>query len=864
VQQELERLLRGLSTFGLAKVLCGLAVGIASLAARGDLWATRMPLLVSHVLVFGAVGLFLVVMGRQDIRATALGTLLVLVASLFADPVALAHLSGSSALEAVLRALLAVQVDAFIPFVLWVFVTQFPSSSQQRLSPGHLRGLTVGCFALGVILLSANFAAALSPQSWNLGRTLGPLSRRSPTSWYWPSQYVLCLGALGYLVSKRKLGLPEDQRRARLLLWMLVVGASPMILWSLLTSLSETADRLLPLRLAGWVIYPSLLAVPFGVAYAVVARQALEIRWFVRQVIQYALARYTAIVLAGTPVILLFVLAYQRRDQVIDDALFTPGILFLGLISVAGILAIQSREGLLDQIDRWFFREMYDARRTLGLLIEQCRWVADRVELASVVRSEVNRALHPQATWLLLFDESSRSFASPLDGAGSLPADAALIAALQRSEGYLDCNLESGAGVPGLSLGERHWLVDARVRYLLPLRDGRQALVGLLALGEKQSGLPFGREDWTLLAAVAAAIEMSIAYHGIRTRDADAAAPGGHLLEQRAMECDRCGRVHPSEATFCRACSQPLVEAPLPHSTAGKFMLDQRIGSGGMGVVYRAVDLELDRVVALKTLPYMSPEEGLRLRREARFMAAVSHPHLAQIYGVETWHGHPFLVVEFLAGGTLAARLESGPLSLPEAFELGSKIGGAVEAIHSAGVLHRDIKPSNIGYAQGTTPKLLDFGLARLTQGPLLIRADAGDAGTTLGARTDASQPSVGSTVGHGTPPYMSPEALQGSRPEPGFDLWSLSVVLYESVTGVNPFVDSDPFRARERILRGEAPDIRTFLPTAPPQVAAFFKRALSGNQIERPRTARAFVMQLSALPTYSPITSAGHIPQSA
>ena len=157
--------------------------------------------------------------------------------------------------------------------------------------------------------------------------------------------------------------------------------------------------------------------------------------------------------------------------------------------------------------------------------------------------------------------------------------------------------------------------------------------------------------------------------------------------------------------------------APLPRVLLGKLELRERLGEGGMGLVYRAFDRELERSVAVKTLPRVSGESTLRLRQEARSMAAVSHPGVAVIYGVESWQGLPFLVVEHLAGGTLARRLGS-PWPVDEALRLGADLADALDAIHRRGLLHRDVKPSNIGFDGEAHPKLLDFGLARLVGFP--------------------------------------------------------------------------------------------------------------------------------------------------
>ena len=157
-----------------------------------------------------------------------------------------------------------------------------------------------------------------------------------------------------------------------------------------------------------------------------------------------------------------------------------------------------------------------------------------------------------------------------------------------------------------------------------------------------------------------------------------------------------------------------LIVSAAPHTLRGVYRFDRRLGSGGMGVVYLARDLNLDRPVAIKTLPSVTPEQAARLRVEARAMAAVHHPNLAVIHGVETWQGTPFLIQEFLPGGTLSDRLRGGPLAIDAALRLCGTIAEALDQLHSAGIIHRDVKPSNIGFTDRDVPKLFDFGLAKL------------------------------------------------------------------------------------------------------------------------------------------------------
>jgi serine/threonine-protein kinase len=256
-----------------------------------------------------------------------------------------------------------------------------------------------------------------------------------------------------------------------------------------------------------------------------------------------------------------------------------------------------------------------------------------------------------------------------------------------------------------------------------------------------------------------------------------------------------------------------------------------------MGVVYRARDTHLERDVAVKTLPHVSSPAAVRLRREARSVAAATHPNLALIYGAETWRGRPMLVFEHLAGGTLADRISSGPVPVAEVMQIGVALAGALVAIHRVGLLHRDIKPSNIGFTADGVVKLLDFGLARVLTSiaePASGRAIAGEVPVT----TDS--------LLQGTPLYMSPEALLGAAPEAAFDTWSLSMVLYEAVAGAHPWRTGLPGAAgSERFV---IPDVRTFAPGTPARVADVLREALALDRSNRPRNASELERRLRGL----------------
>jgi len=225
------------------------------------------------------------------------------------------------------------------------------------------------------------------------------------------------------------------------------------------------------------------------------------------------------------------------------------------------------------------------------------------------------------------------------------------------------------------------------------------------------------------------------------------------------------------------------VQVIAPGTKIGVYEIDREVGRGGMGVVYLARDTKLDRNVAIKALPeHMAddPERLARFEREAKTLAQLNHPNVAQIFGIEEHEGRRFLVLEYVEGDTLAERLDAGPMPIDDALEMCAEIAAGVGAAHDAGVVHRDLKPANIKFDADGKAKVLDFGLAKASEGHSSSSMDVTDAATM----SQATRP--GAILG--TAPYMSPEQARGRTLDKRTDIWSFGVVMYESLTGVCPF----------------------------------------------------------------------------
>ncbi|MGE5814230.1 MAG: protein kinase domain-containing protein [Acidobacteriota bacterium] len=568
-----------------------------------------------------------------------------------------------------------------------------------------------------------------------------------------------------------------------------------------------------------------MLALPISFAYAILSRRMFDFATLLRTGVRYALARRVVLFL---PVLLVAILvadlgAHARMPLV--ELIASRLAIYLPLAIVA-VYAVWYRERWLTAIDRRFFRQRYDAEQILRAVVSELRHAEALETVAPSFVARLQQALHPTFAALMVREASSETFqtlaSAPAGGAPPPLPGSSKVIALAR---VLAAPLQLGASdeeplVRGLPPAERKIVSDSQIDLLalVPAQEGGREL--LIALGPKRSEEPYASGDLDLINGIADALSL-----------AAGRAPQPPATPAALEECPFCGTCYDSGTLRCRTDDRPLETGRMRRVLAERYRLDQRIAEGGMGRLYRAMDLALQREVALKILREQwlaSPDSEARFRREARLAAALNHPNIITVFDFGVSGQTAFLVMELLHGRTLRQELhQRGVLPLAEALGIVRTIGLAVEAAHARGLIHRDLKPENVflGNSGTQTIKVLDFGLAKSL---------GGEDGFVTGP------------VVMGTPHYMAPEQLRGEQPQPSWDIWALAVIAFELLSGSPPFLGPAALPiAAGRAENDKAAFVLSSSPTLSGELAVlnpFFARALAIDVADRHDSAAALV----------------------
>lgn len=585
----------------------------------------------------------------------------------------------------------------------------------------------------------------------------------------------------------------DQRRRLRWVFFGTIIGVFPSLIFFLLNFAFNTLhlswlynrDSLKYFDMASNF---TLAFVPLSVSYAIIRDKMYDIHVVVRQGLHYLFAKNMLRLFIYLPAAILIYTVIQNRDRRITDVIFSNA--FYIFLTVIAVLGLKFRHRLSDLLDRKFFREAYNSEKILLSLIDEIKNINSMSELSKWVTVQVDSALHPKQ--ILVFyrrrerGEMALGFSSGEHSQNlRIPDSARFLRIAEQMGSAHQFPSKDTAEVPEQ---EKDWLKELGTHLIVPMNGSDQRLVGLLLLGEKKSEQPYTKTDRKMLEALAGQIAVICENLLLKERvDEDLRVRRevlSHLQDQKrnlVMECPACGTCYDSGVYKCAIeGAELMLTLPVDRVVSGKYRLDKLLGRGGMGAVYQATDLSLNREVAIKVLIGSMFGDRLALRRferEARASASLAHPNIITVYDYGGIEGEgAYLVMELLHGVTQRLYLrQHGNIHPLLAADWFNQILEGMKTAHQLGIIHRDLKPENILLAKQTEAqalvKILDFGLAKIK---------------FLDSAESKSLTAPGTILG--TLSYMSPEQIAGGEVDERSDIFSIGVMVIEALTGQQPF----------------------------------------------------------------------------
>jgi eukaryotic-like serine/threonine-protein kinase len=616
-----------------------------------------------------------------------------------------------------------------------------------------------------------------------------------------------------YLVVKD----PDEHRRAR---WIAVGSLAGMLPYAVIRAIglfvyvigTPTEDGLRAYQFAVALAIAPAALIPAVTGYAILKHRLFDINVVIRRSIQYLLAKSVLQFVLALPALAFCFALVTNANRTVADVILHNGF-FLVLVLLIGVV-LNYRERLRNWVDRKFFRENYQQERLLIGLIDTIKKLPSVVEMSERVGSELATAFHPESVMVFYHRLERRAFvtgysSSPRTQGLQISDRSVLAAALGRSEDPQNLTaLRSRHGAAHDWRGLARLGIDLAV----PLSGTDGGLAGFVLLGRKMSEEPYTPTDRKLLKSLAD--QMAILYENMSLQERlQEQQKTAHEMRARVeaqgipwlQECPQCGRCFDSSAKSCSDDGAELIlSCPVLQVIDGRYRLERALGKGGMGAVFEASDLRLKRKVAIKlVLASKAGDPGSlrRLGREARALARLSHTNIVATYDFGMIESEAaYLVMEFVPGTTLRTEITRRNIPPAVAADWFSQLLEGVKAAHAAGVVHRDLKPENVLISPPVDGrnqvKIADFGIAKWSL-PGLESTHLTAPGTVVGSFH-----------------YMSPEQLSGQSVDERSDIFSIGIMIFETLTGQIPF-KGKTYTERIISILQDSPQLESALPGA-------------------------------------------------
>lgn len=584
------------------------------------------------------------------------------------------------------------------------------------------------------------------------------------------------------------------RRRVRVVIAAFFVSAVPYLAYTIFRLIKGvpplgSTGQWAWLDVLGWV---GFILVPPAWAYAIVRHRVIPVSLLIRRSVQYLFAKNALRILLALPLIGIVLTAAANPQRTLSEILFRNSIYFYLLLFATAAVSLLFRKRLTNWIDRKFFREQYRQEEILHSLIDEVRKSDSIGEMARLVSSKVDSALHPEHIYLFYRDEEKHEFSLGFSSGGTsrelhIPEDFWVLRFMEDCGSAQDFPLPQKTKLPP---NENEWLTNLGTSLMVPMTGTDDRLAGLLLLGPKKSEVPYTKNDRELLETLAD--QIALAHENVRLKER---VHHERKIKQEVLtridaqnfnllkECPACGTCYDRVKEVCAVDGTELtLTLPVERTIDSRYRLDKLIGKGGMGAVYEALDTRLNRRVAIKILigsMFGNRQALSRFEREAQASARLNHPNIIAVhdYGVIYSDG-AYLVMELAPGENLRSIMERGLISPQVAADWFDQMLAGLKAAHAAGIIHRDLKPENIlilkGHEGPAQVRILDFGLAKIKQ-----------------AIPDLQSSTVYFTAPGtvmGTCGYMSPEQLTGGAVDERSDFFSIGVMVVEAITGKRPF----------------------------------------------------------------------------